>query len=158
MTPDILWLNGPFGVGKTTVARLLAPDRHLVDPERIGAVLRRLPWWRRRDYQTIRLWRTLTVCQVRRAARRRPVVVPMTIVDRHVLAELRRGLPAMRMVVLDAPPRVIASRADADVDDPRARQWRLDNLDRCVTALADPMFGDHLDADRPPVEIAKELR
>ena len=155
---DIVWLNGAFGVGKTTVARLLATERTLVDPERIGFVLRRLPFWRQRDYQTIGLWRTLTVRRVRRAARTGPVVVPMTIVDREVLAELRRGLPDMRMVVLDAPADLIAARARDDAADPHAAQWRLENLDRCVTALADPAFGPHLDAGRPPAEIAKELR
>lgn len=150
----VLWLNGPFGVGKTTVARLLT-GRRLVDPERIGFVMRRT-FWRNRDYQDVALWRRLVARQVRRAAKRGPIVVPMTIVRRDVLEDLR--VPGMRMVVLMAPAAVIASRAAAADDlDPAARQWRLDNLERCVTAFADPVFGKHVDATRPPEEIAKEL-
>jgi hypothetical protein len=151
----VLWLNGPFGVGKTTVARLLT-DRRLVDPEHIGFVMRRT-FWRGRDYQDVPLWRRLVARQVRLAARRGPIVVPMTIVRRDVLDDLRRAIPAMRMVVLDASADVIAARADADRIDPAARQWRIDNLERCVTALADPVFGEHVDATRTPEEIARDL-
>jgi hypothetical protein len=151
----VLWLNGPFGVGKTTVARLLR-DRRLVDPENIGFVMRRT-FWRGRDYQDVALWRRLVARQVNRAARKAPIVVPMTIVRRDVLDDLRARIPAMRMVVLDAPADTIAARADADTVDPQARQWRLENLDRCVTALADPVFGEHVDATRPPEEIARSL-
>jgi gluconate kinase len=156
MNPDILWLNGAFGVGKTTVAKLLT-HRRFVDPENIGYVIKRMPWWRDTDYQDVRLWRRLVARQVKRAAKGGPIVVPMTIVRRDVLDELRAKLPSMRMVVLAAPAELIAARAEGDTVDPGARQWRLEQLDRCVTALADPAFGEHIDATRPPTEIAKEL-
>ena len=41
----VIWLNGAFGVGKTTVARALAaelPDALVVDPEDIGRMLRKV--------------------------------------------------------------------------------------------------------------------
>jgi gluconate kinase len=152
---DVLWLNGPFGVGKTTVAKLLT-DRRFVDPEHVGYVMRRT-FWRGRDYQDVALWRALVAIQVNRAAKQGPIVVPMTIVDRAVLDDLRERIPSMRMVVLDAPAATIAERAEGDVLDGAARQWRLDNLERCVTALADPAFGEHVDATRPPEEIASDL-
>lgn len=56
-----------------------------------------------------------------------------------------------------APPEVIEARAIGDAADPWAKQWRLDNLDRCVAAFADPLFGEHVDATRPADAIAKEL-
>ena len=152
----ILWLNGPFGVGKTTVARLLT-NRRLVDPERIGFVMRRT-FWRGRDYQDVTLWRRLAVRQVRRAARKGPVVVPMTIVRRDVLDEVVGTLNDVRLVALVAPDDVIAARARADDLDPGAKRWRLDNLERCVTAFADPSLGKHVDATRRPEAIAKHLR
>ena len=151
----MLWLNGPFGVGKTTVAKLLT-GRRLVDPENIGYVMKRT-FWRRADYQDVALWRRLVVRQVRRAARRGPVVVPMTIVRRDVLDEVIGRLDDVRLVALVAPPEVIEARAVGDAADPSARQWRLDNLARCVTAFADPAFGEHVDATRSPEAIAKEL-
>jgi hypothetical protein len=155
VAPDILWLNGAFGVGKTTVARLL-PDRRLVDPERIGFVMRRT-LWRGRDYQDVPLWRRLVVRQVRRAARRGPIVVPMTIVRRDVLEDTIGRLEGVRLVALVAPFELIAARVADDTSDVNANPWRLEQLERCVTAFADPAFGEHVDATRPPTEIAEEL-
>lgn len=152
---DILWLNGPFGVGKTTVARLLT-GRRLVDPERIGFLMRRT-FWRGRDYQDVALWRRLTVRQVTRAARKGAIVVPMTIVRRDVLDEVVGRIPGVRLVALVAPREQLAARIDLDTRDPHANPWRLDNLDRCLAAFDDPAFGEHVDATRPPEAIAKAL-
>ena len=44
-TPMVVFINGSFGIGKTTVARLLAaqlPNSSVFDPEHIGVVLSRL--------------------------------------------------------------------------------------------------------------------
>jgi len=41
----ILFINGPFGVGKTSATRVLVeetPDAMLYDPEVIGSILRRV--------------------------------------------------------------------------------------------------------------------
>src|SRR5690348_7546872 len=41
----VIWINGAFGVGKTTVARALHerwPDAVVFDPEQLGFVLRRI--------------------------------------------------------------------------------------------------------------------
>ncbi len=62
----VLWINGCFSTGKTTVATLLAarlPDAFLLDPEVIGGVLRdRLvpPQVYPDDFQDLSLWRTFT--------------------------------------------------------------------------------------------------
>ena len=43
--PDVIWLNGPFGAGKTTVAELPVEridGATLVDPELVGEMLRAL--------------------------------------------------------------------------------------------------------------------
>ena len=62
----IVFINGPFGVGKTTVARLLVqkmPLATMYDPEIIGGILRRVlsPLTKVEDYQDITLWRRLGV-------------------------------------------------------------------------------------------------
>ncbi len=75
----IVLVNGPFGVGKTSVSRLLAPrlGAGVFDPERIGWVLRRVA--PTPDYQDLALLRKLTVFGARLARlRRRTVLVPMT--------------------------------------------------------------------------------
>ena len=127
----IIWLNGPFGVGKTSVARELVgliPDARIVDPERIGYVMKRT-FWRHHDYQDIALWRRLTVRQVHRAAGRATVIVPMTVVDPAVYAEITAGA---HVFALTASREQITARIDAGDE---AHAWRRQNLDRCMTAL-----------------------
>lgn len=60
----ILFVNGPFGIGKTSAARVLVektPNAMLYDPEIIGYVLRRIPRLAREvnNYQNYALWRKL---------------------------------------------------------------------------------------------------
>lgn len=56
----MIFINGTFGVGKTTVARLLAqrlPRSMIYDPELLGVVLQRLsrPFKRIDDFQDLRV-------------------------------------------------------------------------------------------------------
>jgi hypothetical protein len=99
----VIVINGSFGVGKTTSAKLLRralPGSIIYDPEWVGFVLRRLPkWvrWRRSwpdDYQQIELWRWSIVAGVRlfRLLRRGPVIVPMAFSDRCYFDEVIAGI------------------------------------------------------------------
>ncbi|GHG01080.1 hypothetical protein GCM10017783_11610 [Deinococcus piscis] len=60
----ILWINGPFGVGKTQAAYALAqrlPGSFVCDPEQLGFALQRMtPPLLRGDFQDIPLWRSGT--------------------------------------------------------------------------------------------------
>ncbi len=65
----VIWLNGAFGVGKTTVARALAAeltDALIADPEDIGRMLRKVvpAAVRTSDFQDIPSWRRLTVATI----------------------------------------------------------------------------------------------
>jgi hypothetical protein len=147
----IVWLNGPFGVGKTSVARALAerwPEARIVDPERIGYVMRRT-FWRGRDYQDVELWRRLTVRWIARVARGRPVIVPMTVVDPAVYAQITAGAT---VVALTAPRSVLLERIDASGE---AVAWRRQQLDRGLAAMASGEFGVPVGTEgRSPVEVA----
>jgi IS1 family transposase len=105
----IVWLNGAFGVGKTSTAQELVrllPDARLVDPERIGFVIRRT-FWRRGDYQDVRLWRRLTNMQVATAAKSRTAVVPMTVVRADIRDQITKK---SRVVLLTASRAVLEER------------------------------------------------
>ncbi|GAA2422803.1 NUDIX domain-containing protein [Streptomyces macrosporus] len=104
----IVWLNGAFGAGKTTVARELVemlPDSVLFDPERIGDELREILPRKRldevSDYQDLPAWRRLVVETA--AALHQEVggtlVTPMTLLRQEYRDEIFGGLAARRISV-----------------------------------------------------------
>jgi len=132
----ILWINGPFGVGKTTLAALV-PGARVYNPERIGWVLQRLT--RTADFQDLPAWRSAVVRGI--ARRRGTVVVPMTVLNPDYLTELLDGLRSRQRevvhVTLHASRPEVERRIEADSADPGAREWRLAQLDRYEQAAAD---------------------
>lgn len=63
----IVWLNGAFGAGKSTVAvalRELTPGARLFDPEYVGFLLRRFVPIPTGDFQDLPLWRELVVAHL----------------------------------------------------------------------------------------------
>jgi cytidylate kinase len=76
----VVFINGSFGIGKTTVSRLLAqqlPHSTIYDPEFLGVVLQRIT--RVNDFQDLKTWRVLSPRIIRLVRRLRgTVVVPMT--------------------------------------------------------------------------------
>ena len=86
----IIFINGSFGVGKTTVTTQLAehlPNAMLYDPELVGAILREMTHGIRSgkedsdDFQDIGLWRSLTgvIAGHLQTAYGRTLVIPMTV-------------------------------------------------------------------------------
>jgi len=58
----IIWVNGPFGAGKSSVAAELLhriPEATLFDPEEVGFMLRNLLPGREPDFQDLPPWRPL---------------------------------------------------------------------------------------------------
>lgn len=97
--PPVIWLNGPFGVGKTHTAYALharLQNSFVFDPEELGYALRRLtpPHARQADFQDHPLWVPFVVEALSEAARvaRGPVIVPMTLSDPSRHAALIGGL------------------------------------------------------------------
>lgn len=104
----IVWVNGAFGVGKTTVARELLPlipGSVLFDPEVIGTALRRLLPGRRTeqlaDIQDLPAWRRLVVETAAALLDEvpGPLVVPMALLDQGYRDEVFGGLAARRIQV-----------------------------------------------------------
>jgi hypothetical protein len=97
----VIWINGSFSAGKTTVANLVVkqlPGSFLLDPGAIGVVLRDhlvpaslYPG----DFQDLSLWRSFTRDAVLDAAERTDgvIVVPMTVARADYFDESRpRGV------------------------------------------------------------------
>lgn len=82
----ILWLNGSFGAGKTTVAHELQrrlPDAFVYDPENVGYFLRKNApeVCRTEDFQDVPLWRDFNYETLKWIAGTYPgvILVPMTL-------------------------------------------------------------------------------
>ena len=156
----ILLLNGAFGIGKTTVARLLVkrlPRAVLFDPELIGIALQRIT--RVDDFQDLRAWRRLTVAGLRIVRRFRPnVIVPMAFSNPAYLEEIRSAAERIDdrvlHVCLVAPLPVVEERLRRRGAEP----WSFRRAAECCVAHESVVFATHVNAERDPHELAEELR
>lgn len=158
----VIWLNGAFGVGKTTVARALAaelPGALILDPEDIGRMLRQVvpDGLRSSDFQDIPSWRRLTVATIESLLRDHPgpLVVPMTVVDPiyfdETVSRLRRLDVTVHHFTLVAGLKTIRRRLLWRFSPPWATRWALRRVQHCATALQSPLFATHFDTDNRSV-------
>jgi gluconate kinase len=132
----IIWLNGTFGVGKTSTAQRLAamvPDSRVFDPEAVGQMLRGVLVDRPvGDFQDWAAWRSLVAASLIEIARMtgQHVVVPQAVLKREyfdqIFAQLRAAELDVFHVVLDAADTVLRNRIETSDE---AREWRLTHLD-----------------------------
>ncbi|MQY27526.1 AAA family ATPase [Nocardia aurantia] len=171
----LIWLNGPFGGGKTQTAQELRrrlPGSVVCDPEEVGFGLHRmLPPALRGDFQDFPSWRqgVYEVLDHVLARHDGVVIAPMTVADPRYFAEtvgrLRAAghdvrhfaLLAERDTVLDrlrdrglgvAPILRAVGRADLLL---RRERFAVDKLDYCLEQLSKPEFGEHIRTDSIPV-------
>ncbi|GAA2119279.1 tunicamycin resistance ATP-binding TmrB [Kitasatospora saccharophila] len=168
----ILFVNGPFGVGKTTTVGLIAqrrPDALVINPEDIGHTLwKQLPAdLRREEFELEPLWPPLTRHMLDQAAQHydRPIVVPMTIarppVFEQIVHPLRDAGHRVHHFTLLAPAATIRARLRERGEGPDKwgpLSWEGNQVERCLEALRRPEFADHLDTEhRPAADIADEI-
>ena len=155
----LIWVNGPFGVGKTTAAHELArrlPGAVVCDPEVVGfglqrAVPRGVP---NQDFQDFPAWRrgVIEVLDHVLTHHDAPVVAPMTLVVDAYFEEVLGGLRALGHEVVH-----IALLADRATVTRRLRlrgipgivgePWALAQLDRCLAALNRPEYATQIDTE-----------
>ncbi|MCX4097768.1 AAA family ATPase [Nocardia sp. alder85J] len=133
-----VWLNGPFGSGKTSAAGELVAQRprwRLFDPEFVGFMLRsQLTDVPVGDFQDYPSWRRLVpiVADEIAAATGDNLVIVQTVTNREYWAELADGIGGLghtvRLVLLDADPAVLRRRISEDEVLHRAADWRLAHL------------------------------
>ncbi|MFD1149989.1 AAA family ATPase [Saccharothrix hoggarensis] len=140
----IIWLNGTFGAGKTTTARELTglvPSARVFDSEHVGYLLRHVLTEPVENFQDWPPWRSLVVHTAVETLRYvgGALVIPQTVLTEAYYREIDAGLRAagldVRHFVLHAREDVLVGRIEADRDDPGARQWRLDHVERYRAAV-----------------------
>lgn len=161
----LVWINGAFGVGKTTVAEKLVerwPEAMLYDPELIGTLLYGLlpaAALTSGDYQDITLWRRLVRVTATEmlSEYERPLVVPMTLVVPSYFDEIvgglrREGVSVDHFTLLASNATIMARVRGSDRE-----EWAASQLPR-LAALRDPLFARHIDSDTANAdEIAGEI-
>ncbi|MFI6058205.1 AAA family ATPase [Streptomyces sp. NPDC051286] len=170
----IVWVNGAFGSGKTTLVAELHrrwPEALVYDPEQIGYVLRDIVEVPKGNFQHLPLWRrqvaSMAIGLVEEYGR--PVLAPMTVVDPQYADEIFGALEAAGVRVhhffLEVPAHVLEQRIDVRVvapDDPvrdeAARRWCRAQIAQCVAAVDTLRAGTVLlDGERPTRELADEV-
>lgn len=155
---SVIWLNGGFGSGKTTLAAVVRdrlPASLEYDPERVGFLLREwVPAPPSGDFQDLPLWRTLTAQVAIEMARHYPgpVVVAMSLLNPDYRAQILETITGAGIEVLHVFLQVSAdelSRRITDqvidpedaVADASARAFRLGRVPAAGAAR------EHLPAD-----------
>ena len=143
----IIWLNGPFGAGKTTVANLLLeadPSLAVFDTEQIGyalshALRTKLPV---DDFQDWASWRRLVVAALAEisAELQTDIVVPQTVLVEKYWREIADGLAErdvdVRAVTLHVDAVEHQRRINDDGVEADAAGWRLNRRADYDDALA----------------------
>jgi hypothetical protein len=174
--PVIIWLNGGFGAGKTTLAQELhrrLPDAVVYDPEEVGLML-----WKwlppNGDFQHLPSWRELVVATALSLRRyhAETLIVPMSLIRDGYRAEILGGLAdageEVLHVFLEADATVLRERLNARARlthpdkpdwDKGARALGMTPVDEMVAAAARQPDGTlMLRSDRlTPAELADKV-
>ena len=163
----IVWINGPFGVGKSTVTALLAeqwPECTVFDPETLGFLLR---LWQPAavevaDFQDLSVWRRL----VRETASGllrdfgRSLLVPMTLLRPAYFDEIvgglrEEGIDVRHFCLLAGRDEVLARLAGRDdLDD----SWAVAKFAEYEPWMRDGRFAIHVETSgRAPADVASEI-
>ncbi|GEC10040.1 hypothetical protein SSP24_76950 [Streptomyces spinoverrucosus] len=169
----LLWINGPFGGGKTQTAHEIQrrlPGSVICDPEHAGFGLRRmLPPPLRGDFQDLVSWRqgVVEVLDLALTKHDGVVIAPMTVTDSGYFAEtvgrLRELGHDVRHFTLLAERETVLKRLrerglghllqyvggkNAGL---RRESWAVRQLDHCLERLREPEFAEHLWTDHSTV-------
>jgi predicted kinase len=171
--PVIIWINGAFGAGKTTLAEELhrrLPDAVVYDPEDVGLMLWK--WMRPADdFQHLPSWRELVVATALSLRRHHAetLIVRMSLIRDAYRAEILGGLAdageEILHVFLEADAGVLRERLNARVTHPgrewdqAVREFGMTGVDEMVAAAARQPVGTlMLRSDKlTPAELADEV-
>ena len=155
----LVWINGPFGGGKTATAYELhrrLPGSAVCDPAHVGFGMRRmLPATLRGSFQDLPPWRhsVTELLRLTLTAYTGPVIVPMTLVDHGHFQEIIGGLRGDGFVVhhftLLAEAATVRRRLARRSLGTEARQgsWAVKPLSDSLQRLSAPEFAQHIHTD-----------
>ena len=154
----IIWINGSFGVGKTTVAESLKEkiDKSIIyDPEKVGMFLSNTLPTKENDFQDYKLWRTINYEMLKNIyTEYEVIIVPMTITNLQyydeIVGRLERDGINIKHFILIASKENIISRLNARGN---STEWAYMQVDRCDKAFKDDYLkGQKIDTNNKNVD------
>jgi hypothetical protein len=155
----LVWINGPFGGGKTATGyelRRRLPGSALCDPEHVGFGMRRmLPATLRANFQDLPAWRysVTDLLRLTLTAYAGPVIVPMTLVNHDYFEEIIGGLRGdgfdvhhFALLAGEGTVRRRLARRSLGTE-VRRGSWTLSQLSDSLRRLRAPEFAQHIQTD-----------
>lgn len=147
----IIWINGPFGGGKTTLSNALVnmiPNSVIFDPEQIGFIIHKtVPESRTDDFQNFPMWREHVILFAKNLEKQfgKNLIIPMTLVNPEFIEQIHSGLKSSGSkfyhYFLELDENILRQRITDQVmvpqnaeRDQEIREWRLAQVTRCLEA------------------------
>lgn len=163
----MIWINGAFGSGKTTMAHALykrLPEAFIFDPENAGYYLRKNQPARlcRDNFQDEPLWRHINRDLLLHIATHYQgvILVPMTVIRPDYYNELvsslqKHDIPVVH-IVLAAGEQTLRRRLRKRLEGKRS--WAAQQIKPCLEGFQHPLFRTQIQTDGRHVEdIAEEI-
>ena len=154
----IIWLNGSFGVGKTTIAENLKEkmtNSIIYDPEKVGMFLYKTLPEKKDDFQDYELWRTINYEMLKELDKQNEVIiVPMTITNlqyyNEIVGKLQKdGIKILHFILTANKESIISRLNNRD----NSTEWAYNQVDRCVTAFQGDSFnGQKIDTNNKSID------
>lgn len=153
----VIWLNGSFGVGKTTIANELLKKLtggFLYDSENLGAFLRDNLKYNYSDYQDYPFFRQFNYEIIKDLENNyKYVIIPMTLINRayydEIIGKLINSGINVKCFILTANKEVINNRLD---NRPETTPWSYEQVDKCLEAFKEDISGEKIDTSNLSVE------
>ena len=151
----IIWINGAFGVGKTSVATKLSKilnNSYIFDPEITGEYIwdnLPEPLSRKGDFQDIPLWRDFNYQMLDYIQKvwDGNIIVPMTVINPtyydELITRLEKNCSKVYHFILTADKKVLHKRLNERGDTDTS--WPANQIDRCIYAFNNLIQGIKID-------------
>ncbi|WP_414052477.1 tunicamycin resistance protein [Macrococcus animalis] len=149
----IIWLNGAFGVGKTTIAELLQQkiDNSIIfDPELTGSMLNKIYpiEIKQYDFQYYLEWRSINNLILNKLIKstNKTIIIPMTILNIDYYFEITNGIPNdyIQPYLLIANESTLKNRLNKRMENDT---WPYEQIAKYVTVYKDFEFGAKINTD-----------
>jgi len=161
----IVWINGAFGSGKTQTAYELnkrIPNSHVFDPEKTGFYIRdNIPKSIGiGDFQGYLMWREFNSKMLEYMSTNYDgiIIVPMTVTHKEYMEEILKHVNNEEHKICYFTLKVSAStllkRLNRRGDGKNS--WAAKQIDRCVSALSDDYFKEHIVTDNMTIDEVVE--